>query len=94
MPRPGQAPETSKTDDTDDPGSPSPKAAATARGPACPRGEPAGRGFTKWCCTDHGWRQQNKGSDCGLVYQPTEPCTTDGVGTTSTTACASKTRAR
>jgi len=69
----------------------SPAAAAAAKmfdagAPRCARGQPPGRGFARFCCGKRGWEVQSQ-SGCRTLYAPSEPCTTEKLGTTQLEGC-------
>jgi hypothetical protein len=57
-------------------------------GVSCPAEDRAHEGFVKWCCTGSAWRETSRGSDCNVVYRPSESCDPGSAGTTSTTVCS------
>jgi hypothetical protein len=55
---------------------------------ACPAGNPASDGFSRWCCTSAGWTMTSEGSDCTSSPRPSSSCDSTLVGTTTTEACS------
>lgn len=57
-----------------------------AAAPRCARGQPPGRGFARFCCGKRGWEVQAQ-SGCRTLYAPSEPCTSEKLGTTQLEGC-------